>query len=209
MGIFLVTILAMIGLLGPTLKSVSDVEKTDEVVSVVNTVNAFLQSSPDIGDQTATPPVTKFDAIYRAVVSDDHATIFVFRRFEDDTSTEVELEIGFRGDNGVNPAAELAAADFNNLAGPVYRVVLSASSVMPEATLESPTRDSDTGVFSLAESDPADYPEGYLALEVRIFDLETDTTGSAGGSGAVPPESDLETLSELDPLFTYDTAVVR
>ena len=47
-GIFLVTVLALVGLLGPTLQSVDEVEKTDEIASVVNTVNAFLQSSPDI-----------------------------------------------------------------------------------------------------------------------------------------------------------------
>jgi len=47
-GIFLVTVLALVGLLGPTLQSVDEVEKTDEISSVVNTVNAFLQSSPNI-----------------------------------------------------------------------------------------------------------------------------------------------------------------
>ena len=58
-GIFLVTVLALVGLLGPTLQSVDEVEKTDEIVSVVNTINAFLQSSPDIN-----PTGSKFNAIY-------------------------------------------------------------------------------------------------------------------------------------------------
>ena len=61
-GIFLVTVLALVGLLGPTLQSVDEVEKTDEVSSIVNTLNAFLQSSPEIA-----PGASKFDAIYNAV----------------------------------------------------------------------------------------------------------------------------------------------
>ncbi len=59
-GIFLVTVLALVGLLGPTLQSVDEVEKTDEIASVVNTVNAFLQSSPDI----AVGSQSKFETIY-------------------------------------------------------------------------------------------------------------------------------------------------
>jgi Tfp pilus assembly protein PilV len=71
-GIFLVTVLALVGLLGPTLQSVDEVEKTDEVSSVVNTVNAFLQSSSDI----AATGQSKFESIYAAVKSNNFATIF-------------------------------------------------------------------------------------------------------------------------------------
>ncbi len=64
-GIFLVTVLALVGLLGPTLQSVDEVEKTDEVSSIVNTLNAFLQSSPEIA-----PGASRFDAIYNLARSD-------------------------------------------------------------------------------------------------------------------------------------------
>ena len=60
-GIFLVTVLALVGLLGPTLQSVDEVEKTDEVSSIVNTMNAFLQNSPEIA-----PGASRFNAIYNA-----------------------------------------------------------------------------------------------------------------------------------------------
>ncbi len=60
-GIFLVTVLALVGLLGPTLQSVDEVEKTDEVSSIVNTINAFLQNSPEIA-----PGASRFNAIYNA-----------------------------------------------------------------------------------------------------------------------------------------------
>jgi type II secretory pathway pseudopilin PulG len=212
-GIFLVTVLALVGLLGPTLQSVDEVEKTDEIASVVNTVNAFLQSSPDIGDLDATPPVSKFNAIYNAVydggAAEGHATIFVFRRFAGATSTEVELKFGFIGETN----AVLNASDFANTAGPIYRVVLTASSVTPISQLNesdsdgdgSPERNDD-GIFTLA-NDLAAYPEGYFAMEVRIFALESDIAEARGG--AVPADIAPSALKDLEPLFTYNTAVVR
>ena len=70
-GIFLVTVLALVGLLGPTLQSVDEVEKTDEIASVVNTVNAFLQSSPDI----AVGSQSKFETIYKELSTDGYLSL--------------------------------------------------------------------------------------------------------------------------------------
>ena len=127
-GIFLVTVLALVGMLGPTLQSVDEVEKTDEIASVVNTVNAFLQSSPDIVNSSATSSWSKFDAIYNAVENNGYATVVVFRSYEDSVSTDIELIVGFLGETN----ARLVDSDFENTAGPIYRVVLSASSVTPD-----------------------------------------------------------------------------
>lgn len=202
-GIFLVTVLALVGLLGPTLQAVDEVEKTDEIASVVNTVNAFLQSSPDI----APTGQSKFDVIYEAVRSGNHATIFVFRSFVG-TGTDVELKFGFIGETG----ATLVDADFANTAGPVYRVVLTASSVTPISQLNetdgdgdgSPDRNGDE-IFTLANP-IADYPEGYFAMEVRIFALESDMVEARSG---LPSDKTPTALKDLEPLFTYNTAVVR
>ena len=196
-GIFLVTVLALVGMLGPTLQSVDEVEKTDEIASVVNTVNAFLQSSPDIVNSSSS--VSKFDAIYNAVKSNDYATVLVFRSYEDSVSTDIELIVGFLGETD----ARLLASDFENTAGPIYRVVLSASSVTPEG--ERNDRNAD-GIYTLKNSLAA-YPEGYFAMEVRIFALESDITDTRGGS--VPADLDTGSLKDLEPLFTYNTAVVR
>jgi len=196
-GIFLVTVLALVGMLGPTLQSVDEVEKTDEISSVVSTVNAFLQSSPDI--VSATSSGSKFDAIYNAVKSNDYATVLVFRSYEDSVSTDIELIVGFLGETN----ARLVASDFANTAGPIYRVVLSASSVTPEAELNDRNTD---GIYTLKNSLAA-YPEGYFAMEVRIFALESDIADARGGS--VPADLDAGSLRDLEPLFTYNTAVVR
>lgn len=205
-GIFLVTVLALVGLLGPTLQSVDEVEKTDEIASVVNTVNAFLQSSPDIGDPDVTPPVSKFDAIYNAVAGEDYATVFVFRKYTSTNSTDIELDVGFiTGETGVATSAMVANADFGNAAGSIYRVVLTPSSVLPSPTAEpdkyrSTARDSTTKTYTL-EANLADYEEGYFAMEVRIFAEDPGPGFTAG--------KDLAALASIEPLFTYNTAVVR
>jgi type II secretory pathway pseudopilin PulG len=214
-GVFLVTVLALVGLLGPTLKSVDEVEKTDEVSSIVNTINAFLQSSPDI----ALVGSSKFNSIYNAIQQDgDSATLFVYRWYgADDVVTSnpiVRLEIGFEDNQGgaVNANAVVntsnvggAVASFSNAAGPIYRVVLTASSVTPDVYLNEtkPNRNSN-GIYTL--KDPiATYLEGSLAMEVRVFVRDEDM---AVINGAMPTPS-LADLSVEETVFTYNTAIVR
>lgn len=210
-GIFMVTVLALVGLLGPTLKSVDEVEQTDAIASVVNSLNAFLQQSPEIA-----PGASKFDAIFNAVESDGHATIFVFQAYLNEDSTNTELKIGFWGeDTDVATEARIATADFESgstplVAGPIYRVVLTPSSVLP-AVYRSADRDSSTKVYTLtvtspdppSGSNPNGYPEGYFAMEVRIFAEEygQDYTNNL--------DSNLTVLADAEPIFTYNAAVVR
>ncbi len=197
LGIFLVTVLALVGLLGPTLKSVSDVEDSDEVISVVNTLNAFLQNSPEI----ATPTTSKFEEIYNSVYLDSEAaaTVFVFKSYVSDPPPSGDLPpigitIGFED--------TLQASDFNLAAGQIYRVVLSASSVTP-VTLRSPERNG-SGVYTLNQAYNA-YPEGYFAMEARIFSREQDMQAVNESM----PTVELQDLAKEEPIFTYNTAIVR
>ena len=206
-GIFLVTVLALVGLLGPTLQSVDEVEKTDEITSVVNTANAFLQSSPDIA-----PNASKFNVIYNAIStnSGSEATIFVYRYYDyqnDPENEKIALEVGFAPGEPVDDRAivnqpSTNPANFADAAGPIYRVVLTASSVTPEE-LRSPNRNAD-GIYTLTEPSVADYPEGYLAMEVRIY-----PENPPGPSGNFNTATNLTALKDIEPLFTYNTAVVR
>ena len=211
-GIFLVTILALVGLLGPTLSSVNEVENSDEVVSVVNTVNAFLQNSPAI----ASGGESKFDTIFNEMASDDEnqLTLFVFRSYISDTNDNIIVKVGFRDDVSVgDPAnASVTAADFNNAAGPIYRVILTPSSVIPisgtafDGTSDQPYRSAgrgdDTKVYSLIPGDVSGYFEGYFAMEVRIF-------AEAPGPAFSADVGRLADFAEVEPLFTYNTAIVR
>jgi hypothetical protein len=166
---------------------------------VVNTVNAFLQSSPAIafGSQS------KFETIYKELREDGFITAFVFRAY--DNNDDVSLVVGF-GDKfevgEVDKAQVLASnirTDSNVIAaGPVYRVFLTASSVTPEDQ-RTGSRDGN-GVYYLNKNF-SKYPEGYLAMEVRIFAEEPGATFSY--------EKLLRDVANIEPLFTYNTVVVR
>jgi type II secretory pathway pseudopilin PulG len=195
-GIFLVTVLALVGLLGPTLRSVNEVEKTDEVSSIVNTINAFLQSSPAIA-----PGGSNFNAIYTAVTVDESATLLVFRAY--DNNDVISLKIGFVGETGamvsasdvVDSAGEILAA------GTVYRAVLTASSVNPSTEMNGPAALGVYPQYSMIIKNPLLYPEGSFAMEVRIFAEEP--------SSAFVATSVLTELALEEPIFTYNTAIVR
>jgi type II secretory pathway pseudopilin PulG len=204
-GIFMVTILALVGLLGPTLKSVDEVEQTDAIASVVNSLNAFLQQSPEIAT-TATP--SKFDAIFNAVANNGYATIFVFQSYLSNNSTDSELKIGFYGET-VGDGAKINNTDFvetgtPKVAGPIYRVVLTPSSVLP-SQYRSAERNATNKVYTMTVTspNPSGYPEGYFAMEVRIFAEEYSETFTDN------LDSDLTALADVEPLFIYNAAVVR
>ena len=201
-GIFLVTVLALVGLLGPTLQSVDEVEKADEIVSVVNTINSFLQSSPDI----AVSGESKFETIYKELRTDGFITAFVFRAY--DNNDDVSLVVGFSDQFTVGDAtkAQVVANDIRTgadviAAGPVYRVILTASSVTPVAELTSTTRDNQGEGFLYLSKNFDQYPEGYLAMEVRIFAESPDSKFTY--------YKELSDIANFEPLFTYNTAVVR
>lgn len=206
-GIFLVTVLALVGLLGPTLQSVDEVEKTDEIASVVNTVNAFLQNSPEIAGTTSK---SKFDLIYNAVSGGDFATLFVFSEYIGDTDKD-RLVVGFHpaevldGGSTLGPSALIGLTRFDDASGTIYRVILTPSSVIPTPTgnedvYRSLDRVASTDTFTL-NADLADYLEGYFAMEVRIYAENPGPTFTA--------DKVLTEFLDGEPLFTYNTAVVR
>ena len=192
-GIFLVTVLALVGLLGPTLQSVDEVEKTDEVSSIVNTINAFLQNSPEIA-----PGASRFNAIYNLVKSNDFAAILVFRAYDD--NDVIALKIGFIGEGQVQVGVEdVTDGSIVKAAGTIYRAVLTASSVIPQEYLNEtkPERNGD-GIYTL-KNPIADYLEGSLAMEVRIFAEEPSLSFKINNN----------IRANIEPIFTYNTAIVR
>ncbi len=217
LGVFLVSVVALVGLLAPMLKSVDEIEKLDEITSVVNTVNAFLQSSPEIAVRTGgLVTKTKFSAIYEAVATGDEATVFVYRYYDDTDpdKAEIRLEVGFStaeegivGQDSIINLGGTNPPDFGQAAGPIYRVVLSASPVIPlqPVALRSDPRDTQTGIYSLLV-DLDDYPEGYLAMEARIF---AETPPGAGQGSSFDTETRLVELNLKQPDFTFNTAIVR
>ena len=114
-----------------------------------------------------------------------------------------------KSDAGIDASAQIAVGEFANAAGPIYRVVLTPSSVLPTPTAtpakyRSVERDATTKTYTL-NSTLALYEEGYFPMEVRIY---VETPPTPGGTG-FDVDKTLAELIEVDPLFTYNTAIVR
>ena len=212
MGIFLITVLALVGLLGPAFKSVSTVERTDEVASVVDSVNAFLNGSPYVKPNN--PNVSRFDAIYSAIQNDGHAVLFVYRWY-DDANDRIRQEIGFENNqNGsVNSKSVVNAnnrgngapppASFDKATSSIYRVVLTASSAMLS---DGSVTEGSIGTYPRYTLNQAigAYDGNYLALETRIFAEDPDSFNPITD---IP--TSMLTLRDEIPIFTYDTAILR
>ena len=205
LGVFLVTVLALVGLIGPTLNSVNEVESTDQVASVVSTVNSFLQDSNSI----ANAGQSTFETIYSGIKVNDSLTVFVFQAYLNANSDTQALLVGFAPGSPVNSASVLSTSDFDLAAGAIYRVVLTASSVLPESE-RSPTRSQSTQIYTL-KNDYSSYFEGYFAYEVRIFEQQP---GPNFAPDLLEPyeqglAANLESLAKLEPIFEYNGAIVR
>lgn len=209
LGIFLVSVLALIGMLGPSLKSIDEVETTDEIASLVNTLNAFLHTSSDIDTGS------NFNAIYNAVVEDGFATVFIYRYYQggtgpNDPPVVINLEIGFESTEGgsVNDRGVADAKNFVNAAGPIYRIVLTPSSVIPAVHVTDNGEDAYPRYTLLRTLD--DYPEGYFAMEARLFRREADQAAIQDENFAMLSSARIiADLAAEEPIFTYNLAVVR
>ena len=185
----------MVGLLGPTLQSVDEVEKTDEISSVVNTINAFLQNSPEIA-----PEGSRFNAIYTRVNSNDFAAILVFRAYDD--NDVISLKIGFIGEGEPKIGVEdVTDGSIVKAAGTIYRAVLTPSSVNPdlEMTPIPIGAEGDYPRYRMNQPNPLLYPEGSFAMEVRIFAEEPSLSFKINNN----------IRANIEPIFTYNTAIVR
>lgn len=216
MGIFLITVLALVGLMGPALKSTAEIKKTDEVASVVDSVNAFLRSSPWINPNLGGP---RFESIYKAIQANgNYATLFVYDWYENrgidangNPILVIRKEIGFENNQGGNvnddsvvnadrPNDGIPAASYDRAVGSIYRVVLTASSAMLVDNLVSEGAEGAYPRYTLTNAFDPD-SANYLALEVRIFAENQILVND--------PERDLDVLRVEGPIFTYDMAMVR
>ncbi len=204
MGIFLITVLALVGLMGPALKSVSKIKTTDEVASVVDTVTAFLNRSPFIPSAGN----TRFESIYSAIRDDGHATLFVYRWY-DDVNEIVRQEIGFENNQAgsVDPASVVNAnsrgdgvpvASFAKATSFIYRVVLTASSAMRVHNYVNEGAEGSYPRYTLSNT-IGSYEGKYLALEVRIF---------AEDPSLFNPATNMPNLADEVPALVYNMAIL-
>ena len=103
------TVLVLVGLLGPTLNSVSEVENTDEVISVVNSLK-LSQNSPEIATASKSK-FGKFTMRFGMVV----LLRCLFSKPTSPTSDVIGIQIGFDAETAATVGStefQLAAARY-------------------------------------------------------------------------------------------------
>ena len=134
----------------------------------------------------------------------------MFRAYDD--NDVISLKVGFVDET----SATILGSDVTTgtqvlAAGTIYRAVLTPSSVNPASEMGAPGAVDSYPRYKMSKTDPADYAEGSFAMEVRIFAEDPSLVFDpaklppyVGGLPATPAN-----LQDVEPIFTYNTAIVR
>ena len=176
-SIFLVIILVLLAMIGPVLSSLDEVKESDEISSIVESLNSFLQAKTSLAVNGS-----NFDLIYEAVKSRGYATVYIYRSFVSDTSSNVQLSIGFsrrETTSSIRMERNAKIYDFKDAAGPIYRAILTNGPQMAKQYYRDRGRTAKPRYY-LTKSRGA-FDNNYLPLEVALFanDQEPEFIDSA------------------------------
>lgn len=196
-SIFLVIILVLLAMIGPVLSSLDEVKESDEISSIVESLNSFLQAKTSLAVNGS-----NFDLIYEAVKSRGYATVYIYRSFVSDTSSNVQLSIGFsrrETTSSIRMERNAKIYDFKDAAGPIYRAILTNGPQMAKQYYRDRGRTAKPRYY-LTKSRGA-FDNNYLPLEVALFanDQEPEFIDSAK----------LKDILKRKPIVTYFTIINR
>jgi type II secretory pathway pseudopilin PulG len=196
-GILLIIVMVLVAMLGPILSSLDDAKELDEIPSIVESLNSFLQA-----DSSLAVDGSSFDLIYEAVKSSGYATIYVFRSYSSNDSTDIQLSIGFSPKERtpslqINKSAKVY--NFRNSAGPIYRAIITNGPQIPKQYYRDRGRSAKPRYYLTANSD--NFKSNYLPLQISIY-------VNAHGPAFIENIPLKEILQE-DPIFSYSTIINR
>ena len=196
-SIFLVIILVLLAMLGPVLSSVDEVKEADEISTIVESLNSFLQANSSLAVNGS-----NFDLIYEAVKSRGFATIYVFRSYVSKNSPNIQLSIGFspkETTSSIRMERSAKIYDFQNAAGPIYRAILTNGPQMPKQYYRDRGRSAKPRYY--LTTDRYALKNNYLPLEISLF---------SNDHGLEFLDSiQLKDILEKKPLVTYFTVINR
>jgi len=196
-SIFLVIILVLLAVLGPVLSSVDEVKEADEISTIVESLNSFLQANSSLAVNGS-----NFDLIYEAVKSRGFATIYVFRSYVSKNSPNIQLSIGFspkETTSSIRMERSAKIYDFQNAAGPIYRAILTNGPQMPKQYYRDRGRSAKPRYY--LTTDRYAFKNNYLPLEISLF---------SNDHGLEFLDSiQLKDILEKKPIVTYFTVINR
>ena len=179
-GVFAFVILALLALLRPVLKSASQTGEMNRALSVMSEVETYLRTRP-------------FSEVYGWLENDQRKVLLVYK-LRSDTPDETVVNRLIEGD-GPEVLGEIERAD-----GKVFKIVLAASSLYKRMLPDGSTTSSLPPY--------ADFEEGYLPIEVRVYGMAPPAPGADSGMFAeLYLSTDDSAMAERNLLLTYNTAI--
>lgn len=196
-SIFLVTILILLAMLAPVLSSFDEVKESDEISSIVESLNSFLQANSSLAVNGS-----NFDLIYEAVKSRGFATVYIFRSFVSENSPNVQLSIGFspkETTSSIRMERSAKIYDFKNAAGPIYRAIITNGPQMPNQYFRDRGRSAKPRYY--LTNNRVEFKNNYLPLEISLYSNDQE-----------PEFIDrikLQDIIKKNPIVTYFTVINR
>lgn len=164
-SIFLVTIMILLAMLGPVLSSLDEVTEADEISSIVESLNSYLQ-----GNSSLAVNGSNFDVIYEAVKSRGYATVYIFRSYVSENSPNIQLSIGFSAKEttkSIRMNRRAKIYNFKNSAGPIYRAIITSAPHMPKQYYRDRGRSANPRYYLVADRNS--FKNNYLPLEISLY----------------------------------------
>lgn len=188
-GIFAVSIIALLGMLAPILRNVGNVVDTTEATAVVQKVNAYLQEAD-------------FTEIYTNVEGGRIGVLTVIRyRDEGDETNPLLTRVVDTTGTFDDP---ILSSNIGWSEGNTFKVLYKGAAFQDVNTIDGSTIQAD----SLPAIDQ--YAEAFLPLEIEIYlmpplSVVADVDGSSALANTNPSSMELQ----VDEIFSYHTAIVR
>lgn len=151
-GIFALAVVALLGLLGPTLESVRAVREQNKATAIISKVNTFLQTyEPSLGDPTETR--SRFNYFYEELVDDGE--IILLGWFDEDRPEGhvIDFAVNAIQDDSINHITD----------GVIFKIILT-----PSRFYEKYSEYYSGGDIALPKA-VENYPEGFLAFSVAVY----------------------------------------
>lgn len=164
-SIFLVIIIVLLAMIGPVISSLDKVKESDEISSIVESLNSFLQAKTSLAVNGS-----NFDLIYETVKSRGYATIYIYRSFVSNNSSNVQLMVGFsrkETTSSIRMQRNAKIYDFKGAAGPIYRAILTNAPQMPKQYYRDRGRSAMPRYYLTRNR--KEFKNNYLPLEVSLF----------------------------------------
>ena len=160
-------------------------------------MNSFLQANSSLAVNGS-----NFDLIYEAVKSRGYATVYIYRSFVSDNSSNVQLSIGFsrkETTSSIRMERNAKIYNFKMRQVPIYRAILTNGPQMPKNYFRDRGRSAKPRYYLTKNRDA--FKNNYLPLEIALFsnDQEPEFIDSVK----------LKDILKRKPIVTYFTVINR